>query len=141
MGIYKFLDKLEDHIRSWFSHYPITYGFVVGVGIVWFWRGVWHTTDYLINYATTVSIDNASLDLTYGPWWDGPLSLLLGSVLLLLTGGFVSSFIGNEIIITGLRGEKKLTEKTESEVRNEVGAIADIKAEVQAISKRLDQLK
>jgi hypothetical protein len=141
MGIFKFLDKLEDHVRGWFSHYPLVYGLVVGIGIVWFWRGVWHTTDYLIDYATRPHAENQSLDLSYGLWWDGPLSLLVGSVVLLLTGGFVSSFIGNEIIITGLRGEKKLTEKTESEVRNEVGAIADIKAEVKEISKRLDQMK
>jgi hypothetical protein len=76
-----------------------------------------------------------------GPWWDGPFSLLLGAVLLLITGLFVSNFIGNEIIISGLRGEKKLTEKTEAEVRTETGAIAEIMEEVKKVAKKLEEIE
>lgn len=139
--MYKFFDRLEDGVRRWLSRRAILYGFLGGVGIVLFWRGVWHTADWVSSKilewelqacgANTVSCD---------VFPDGPLSFVIGSVLLLATGLFVSSFIGNEIIISGLRGERKLTEKTEAEVRTETGAIAEIREEVKKISARLDEL-
>src|SRR3989338_4137043 len=114
MGLYRFFDKLEDKVRGRLSHWPIVYGFIGGVGIVLFWRGVWHTADYysaiILGRTADTSIDLNSLS-------DGLLSLVVGSALLLISGLFVSSFIGNEIIISGLRGEKKLTERTEAEVK------------------------
>ena len=138
--IYKFFDKLEDKVRGFLSHYPIGYGFIAGTGIILFGRGIWHSVDtmhqLIFQYSTSATIDAA---LT--PWWDGPFSLVVGTCLLLISGTFVSSFIGNEIIMTGLRGEKKLTEKTETELRTEVGAIADIKAKLDTVLKRLDDLE
>jgi uncharacterized protein YneF (UPF0154 family) len=86
-------------------------------------------------------MEGSTLDLGGAPWWDGPVSFVLGTSLLLVTGIFISNFIGNEIIMTGLRGEKKLTEKTEKEVRTEVGAIGEIRGEVRKISKRLEELE
>jgi hypothetical protein len=135
-----FFDKLEDKVRGWFSHRPRLYGFAVGIGIVLFWRGVWHTADYIMDFYSHWQSNNLSIDYVDALWWDGPLSFFLGSSLLLITGAFVSSFIGNEIIISGLRGEKKLTEKTETEVRTEVSAIAEIRNEVRAITKKMDDL-
>ncbi|MBI1907885.1 hypothetical protein HYS28_00505, partial [Candidatus Uhrbacteria bacterium] len=82
-----------------------------------------------------------SVRLGYLPWWDGPLSLLIGTVLLLLIGVFVSNFIGNEIIISGLKHEKKLVERTESEVRDEAHAIDDVRREVEEIRARLGKLE
>jgi len=134
-----FFDKLEDKIRFWFSHYPIFYGFVGGIGAVLFWRGVWHTADYISLYFLNNTGVVSTTDL--GSILDGLISLALGSILLLITGLFVSNFIGNEIIISGLRGERKLTEKTESEVRTETGAIAEIREEVRKISKTVEELK
>ncbi|RJP44856.1 hypothetical protein C4587_01485 [Candidatus Parcubacteria bacterium] len=141
--INRFFDKLEDKIRGWFSHKPILYGFVGGVGTVLFWRGVWHTADFIS--ATLLSWQAGG---TSGPGmiapaeiFDGPLSLLIGTLMLLATGIFVSGFIGNEIIISGLRGEKKLAEKTEAEVKTETGAIAHIHEEVVKISKRLEGIE
>ncbi len=141
MRIIKFFDKLEDRIRGWCSHRPIKYGFVGGIGVVLFWRGVWHTTDYLSMLVSEVQFGQSSIDLAAGPWWDGPVSLIIGSVLLLMTGLLVSNFIGNEIIISGLRGEKKLAEKTEAEVKTETGAIGEIREEIKKISKRLDEIE
>jgi len=138
--ITKFFDKLEDKIRAELSHHPILYAFLGGIGIVLFWRGVWHTADLITELAFSFQ-HNSSINLGNLPWWDGPLSLSLGSILLLFTGLFVSGFIGNEIIISGLKGEKKLTEKTEEEIKIETGAIKEIKKEVEKISHRLDGIK
>ena len=46
-NIVKFFDKLEDKTRAMLSRMPILYAFVGGIGVVLFWRGVWHTTDFL----------------------------------------------------------------------------------------------
>ena len=93
--------------------------------------------DY-INYFEGYSTIDLSLE---APWWDGPFSLLGGVVLLYFTGAFISSFIGNELILSGLRGEKRLTEKTEGEVQNEVRAISDIKDALRGIEDKLGDLE
>jgi len=117
-----FFDRLEDHVRGFLSHYPIPYAIIGGIGIVLFWRGVWHGADYLM-LLIRASAPNSTIDLRSEIWWDGPLSLLAGIGILLTVGLFVSNFIGNEIIISGLRGEKKLSEKTEREVEEVVRTI------------------
>ncbi len=137
-GVINFFDKLEDHVRGFLSHWPIFYGLVAGVGIVLFWRGVWHSADMLV-YIYINWIPQHGIDLTGTLWWDGPLSILVGAIILLLSGVFVSEFIGKEIIISGLRGEKKLTEKTEAEVKTEVAAIANILEELEEINKKLNR--
>ncbi len=139
-AILHFFDKLEDKIRGRLSHYPIIYAFVGGVGIVVFWRGIWHTADFFSEIIFSYQL-NGSINLGFLPWWDGPLSIVIGSILLLSTGLFVSGFIGNEIIITGLKGEKKLTEKTEEEVKTETGAVKEIKKEVKEMSRLLGEIE
>jgi hypothetical protein len=145
MNLFKYLynlgDKTEDKVRKFFSHYPIVYALIGGVGIVLFWRGVWHTTDYIMYFLTAPSELGISTDLGYGVWWDGPLSLVLGTVILLLIGVFVSNFIGNEIIISGLNGDKKLVEKTETEVKTEQLEILAAKKELDEIAGRLKQIE
>ncbi len=125
MNIIKFFDKLEDKVRGFLSHYPIIYAFIAGIGIVLFWRGVWHTTD----------------DLMIGQFnfIDGPLSFLLGSLILLITGVFVSNFIGNEIIISGLKREKKTSEKTEQEISEEKNIICDIRRDLDELKERMEK--
>jgi hypothetical protein len=147
--IYKFFDRLEDKVRGKLSHRPIIYGFFGGIGIVLFWRGVWHTADYLselIYYSA--SYGPSSIGFIEARWWDGPLSLLIGSILLLITGLFVSSFIGNEIIISGLKGERKTTEKTEEEIRQEselmkktISQIKEIRERIEEIDKIIKEIK
>ena len=139
-SIIKFFDKIEDKIRGKLSHYPIFYAFIGGVGIVIFWRGVWHTADFFTEVIFSYQL-NGSIDIGSLPWWDGPLSLLVGSILLLSTGLFVFDFIGSQAIISGLRGEKRLEEKTEEEIKTETEVIKGIEKEVKEISHRLDDIE
>ncbi len=139
-SIFDFFDKLEDKIRGKLSHYPIIYAFIGGVGVVIFWRGIWHTADFITEVIFSIQ-RNGSVDLGTLPWWDGPLSIVVGSVLLLSTGLFVFDFIGTQAIISGIKGEKRLEEKTEEEIRTETGAIKDIQEEVKEMTRHLDKIE
>jgi len=138
--IIKFFDKLENKIRGKLSHYPILYAFIGAIGIVIFWRGVWHTADFFSEVIFSYQL-NGSVDLGSLPWWDGPLSLLIGSILLLSTGLFVFDFIGSQAIISGIKGEKRLEEKTEEEIKTEAEVIKGIEKEVKEISHRLEEIE
>ena len=118
--IARFFDRLENRIRGFLSRYPIVYGFVAGVGIVSFWRGVWETSDLLKIPALA--------------------SLLFGFLLLLAIGVLVTEFLGNRIIISGLRGEKKLEEKTLREIEDEEMFLANLKSKVDRIEKMVEKL-
>lgn len=139
--IYTIGDQLEDKIRGKLSHYPIIYAFIGGAGIIIFWRGIWHTVDYIMETVFAASGNISSTSLPQLPWWDGPLSILVGSVLLLLVGLFVSSFIGNEIIISGLKKEKKIVEKTEEEVGIEMREENKLKNEIHDMNGRLKRME
>ncbi len=119
--IVRFFDKLEDKVRGRLSHYPIFYAFLGGIGVVLFWRGVWHTADD-INISSTAS-------------------LVIAVVLLLMTGVFVSAFIGNRLIISGLIGEKKLEEKEESEIETEEAQIINLQNTLNRIEKKLNDFE
>ncbi|SRR3989344_201258 len=137
--LFHFFDRLEDRVRGWMSHRQIFYGLVGGIGIVLFWRGVWHTADYFSLVFMKRESGSATIDMA--ALWDGLLSFGIGSILLLLTGLFVSSFIGNEIIISGLKGEKKVAEKTEEEVETETTLVKDLRKEMREIKDRLGRIE
>lgn len=118
----KFFDKLEDGIRGSLSRRPILYTFIGGVGIVMFWKGVWETAALF-------------------PVLDGPASMVVGVLVLLLTGLFVSFFIGDQLIITGIKREKKLAEKTEEEVRKESVTLNEIKRQLEKVNTNVRGLK
>ncbi len=115
--IIQFFDKLEDRIRGKLSHYPILYAIIGGIGVVLFWRGVWHIAD----------------DLNVG----SVVSLVLGTIFLLMTGVFVSAFIGSRLIISGLSGEKKLTEKAKDEIETEEDQIKKLQNTLNKVEKDL----
>ncbi len=120
-NIIQFFDKLEDKIRRKLSHYPILYAFLGGIGLVLFWRGVWHIAD----------------DINVG----SSISFIAGSIILLMTGVFVSEFIGNRLIISGLIGEKKLTEKEESEIETEETQLRNLQSTLTKLEKKLDHME
>lgn len=115
-----FLDRLERKVRGRLSHYPIFYAFVGGIGVVLFWRGVWHTAD----------------DLNLGSL----ISIIIGVVILIVTGIFVSSFIGNQLIISGLVGEKKIAEKEEGELQTEEMRLKNLQSTLGRLEKKLDHI-
>lgn len=134
------ISKTEEKIKIFLSHRPGLYALIVGIGIVLFWRGVWHSADLIHTYLNVFQ-NNLTIDSSISPWWDGLLSLITGIIVLHFTGAFTSSFIGNELILSGLRREKKLTEKTESEVRGEEKFISDIKEELGTMTEKIQELE
>ena len=121
MKILKFFDLLEDRVRAWLSKRPILYALVAGIGAVFFFRGVWIIAD----------------DADLGGW----STLFISLIILLLTGAFVSNFVNDRVILSGLRKEKKLVEKTEEEVREEMATLSEIKKEILEIKKELVDIK
>jgi membrane-bound ClpP family serine protease len=119
-NIVKFFDKLEDRVRGKLSHYPILYAFIGGTGVIIFWRGVWHFADDM-NVSSIVSI-------------------IVGGIILLITGVFVSSFIGSRLIISGLIGEKKLAEKEKSEIETEEAQLKNLQNTLNKLEKKLDHI-
>jgi hypothetical protein len=139
--IYNLGDKIEDRVRGRLSHYPIVYAFIGGMGIVLFWRGIWHTADRVMESFFPVVDAMTSTSASGFPWWDGPLSIAIGTLLLLTAGLFVTTMIGNEIIISGLKKEKKLVEKTEDELRNELKESEQMRYEVHDIDCRVRRIE
>ena len=118
--IIRIFDKIEDKIRGKLSHYPKVYALVGGIGVVLFWRGIWHLAD---------DINMSS-----------PVSMIIGMIILLATGVFVSAFIGSRLIISGLVGEKKLTEKTEDEIETEESQLKNLQNTLNKLEKKLDHI-
>lgn len=129
-SIVRFFDRLEDKVRAKLSHRSIIYAFIGGACTVLFWRGIWHTGDIL---------------MAQGGFWSWffyePITVIWTSVVLLLTGLFVSNFIGERIIISGLKKEKKVTDRTEDEVEEEVGQIRRLDKKVDLLMKEVISLK
>src|SRR3989338_10592050 len=96
--------RMEHKMVVYLSHRHKLYAVVVGMGMILFWRGVWHSVDQ-VHELFSLGLIATSIDLVTSPWWDGPLSLVVGIVILYFTGALTSSFIGNELILSGLRGE------------------------------------
>ena len=128
--IVKFFDRLEDRVREMLSRSPIAYGIIGGVAVVLFWRGIWHTADLIEASGSFLS-----------PLFTAPVSTVLSAVALLLTGLFVSFFIGDRIILSGLKHEKKIEEKTETEVREEGVILLDIYGKLERIERELHQVR
>ena len=129
-SIVNYFDKLEDKVRMKLSHRSIIYAFIGGVATVLFWRGIWHTADIL---------------MAKGGFWGWffyePITIIWTSIILLMTGLFVSIFIVERIIISGLKNEKKATDKTETEIDKEEDEIKSVRAKIIQISNDIEEIK
>lgn len=120
--IFSFFDKLEDKIRIHLSRHPIIYALIGAVGIILVWKGVWETADFF-------------------PILYGPASIAIGVLILLSCGLLVSFFIGDSIILSGFKREKKLAEKTEEEIKKEGSALQAVATKLDTIEKEIQELK
>lgn len=128
--IVNYFDKLEDKVRVRLSHRSILYAFIGGTGTVLMWRGIWHTADILMAKG--------------GAWgwiFYEPITLIWSAVILLMTGLFVSNLIGERVIISGLKKEKKITDKTEVEVDKEGDEIRSMREKIIQISNSIEEIK
>lgn len=119
--ILHFFDKLEDKVRHKLSQTPVIYAIIGGISIVLFWRGVWHLAD----------------EWGMSSW----ASLIVSVILMLATGTFVSFFLGEQILLSGLREEKRIDEKTEEEIEQEDERITRIRTEIDEIRSDVMTIK
>jgi hypothetical protein len=119
-SIDKFLNKIGDKTRRVLSNYPILYAFIGGSGIVLFWRGIWHIAD-------DVSLGSGA-------------SLIIGALILIVTGLFVSEFIGNRLIISGLIGEQEMEKKEEGQIETEETQIKNLQNTLTRLEKKLEHI-
>lgn len=120
--IVRFFDKLEDRIRAQLSRMPIIYSLVGAVGIILLWKGIWETAEWFSVL-------------------DGPGSIILGTAILLATGLLVSFFIGDTIIISGLKREKKIAEKTERDVKTEEDVLVDVERKLAELERQVGEIQ
>ena len=128
--IIKFFDRIEDRVRGRLSHQAIFYAFVGGGATLLFWRGAWRTFDEI-----------EQMGGIFGILLSPVVSLILSIVILLMTGLFVSVFIGEMVILSGLKKEKKVFDKTESEVRGEGNLLVEIKLEMEKLTREVSDIK
>jgi hypothetical protein len=69
------------------------------------------------------------------------MQILLATILLMLTGLIVSVFIGDRILLSGIRHEKKMEERTEDLIKEEVITLSHIRDEIRLIKKEIEALK
>ena len=75
------------------------------------------------------------------PFLTGPVSIFVSVAILLAMGLFVSFFIGDNIIISGLKKEKRLDERVAFEIKTELEVLNDIQKRIGDIEKELKTLK
>ena len=67
-------------------------------------------------------------------------SIFISVVIMLATGLFVSFFVGDRIVLSGLRREKKVIDKTEEELRAESVTLTEVKDELRKIEEDIAHL-
>lgn len=127
-----FFDKLEDRVRGHLSKYPIFYSVLGSVFLVLLWRGIWHTADLL-------EAEGGVLGFLFHPF----VSATWATWGLLLIGLFVSMFVGDMIIMSGLRRSKKVTEQTEEDIKaeeqKEEHELERIEEQLNRIEKKIEE--
>jgi hypothetical protein len=119
---FSYLNKKENQFREYLRKRPILLTLIGGVAVVLFWRGVWHTADLI-------------------PFLSGPVSIILSTAVLLVTGLFAFSFfMGDVFMLPGIKKEEKLVQKTESEVKKEGEEIVEMKETLAEIRREIEHI-
>ena len=140
--ILRFFDRLEDRVRIALSHRSFLYAFIGGVSHVIFWRGVWHTSDMIMHGIPWMHDYNGNpVSGFWGVVFYEPITIIWSSVIMIMSGLFVATFIGERIILSGLKKEKKVTDRTEDEVRKEEGQISSVNAKLDYVVEELAKVK
>ena len=113
--------RVEEKTRAYFQRFPFMHAFLAGVGVVLFWRGVWHSADEVF--------------LSSG--W----SMVLGSFILIIVGVFAQTFVGNMIIIKNVEGEKRLEQKTKADVKKVGEEVQVEKVSLELLAKKLESIE
>jgi hypothetical protein len=135
--VLRFFDKMEDKARGYMSRRVFVYALVGGALHVLFWRGIWHTSDFIMS-------GNWHLNETRNFWgWllYEPITLIWTTSALILIGLFVSIFIGDSIIMSGIKNTKKITEKTEKEISEEENNLKSLSIKIVDMSKDIEEIK
>ena len=128
--VVRFFDRLEDIVRIRLSHRSIVYALIGGTATIIFWRGIWHTSDII-----------ESQGGFFGWLFYEPITIIWTALILLMTGLFVSNFIGERVIISGLKNEKKITDRTEKEIQKEENKILFLEAKLDMVIENLAKIK
>ena len=121
--VFSFFDRLEDYVRINLSHTPIIYAFVGAVGIIILWKGVCEVAELI-------------------PGLHGLGSIVMGVIILLVSGLLVSFFIGDSIILSGFKKEKKLVERSEMDIlKAEQSQTKEIVAKLDHLEKEVHDIK
>ncbi len=126
MRFFKAFDRAEEYVREHLSRHPLFYAFLGGVFVVLFWRGVWNTADILSNR-------NSFLHW----FFYGPNQVVFSTIILMLMGLMVSVFVGEKIIISGLRHEKQVEDRTEEIIEEEVITLKHVRDEIRALKAEM----
>ncbi|MDE2019467.1 MAG: hypothetical protein KGJ13_03910 [Patescibacteria group bacterium] len=135
----RFLERAERWLRRKLQNHPLLYALVGGVGVVLFWRGVWHMTDFLA--LTLLSSRDAVTSIDWAQGIDSLLSFAFGTFLLLSTGLFISELLSGEVLLGKIKKEETTAEETEETVEKESSEIPRIEREVRHIAREVQQLE
>lgn len=117
--IIRLFDQAEDRVRAVLARHPVLYAMIGSIGIILLWRGIWGLADMY--------------HMSYG------MSILIGTIILLVTGLFVSFFVGEQIIISGINEEKRVDEETEEEIRFQSVSRIQMQWKLEGMLKELDR--
>lgn len=117
--IIHFFDRIEDRVRAVLARHPLLYAMIGSIGIILLWRGIWGLAD--------------EYQMSYGA------SIIIGTIILLVTGLFVSFFVGEQIIISGINEEKRVDEETEEEIKFQSVSRIQMQWKLEGMMKEMDR--
>ena len=138
--VINYFQNFEIYNRNFLVKHKYLYALLGGTGIILFWKGVWYIADSIkmngINYF------GESLGEIMMIIFSDTGSLILGLILMLATGVFVSEFIDDEIIISGIKKEKQIIDKSAEEIiaeeKKEEKILEELKDHIINIEKELE---